>query len=116
MAPQGHRKVFYGEEGGRGLIKISAIIVDRWEKNLKKHWLKRTTALPKKQNLDQNINDSKPHICNSFFENKNSTCSSGHHQFFYSRICSKKISKPIKTIEKDHSFYNTVPRKKPHSF
>ena len=90
MAPQGHRKVFYGGEGG-GLIKISAIIIDRWEKIFKKHWLKCTTAIPKKQNLDQNINDSEPHIQNSFFENKISTCSSGHHHFFYSRICSKKF-------------------------
>ena len=31
-------------------------------KNLKLHWLKRPKAVPKKRNLDQKINYSKPHI------------------------------------------------------
>ena len=28
----------------------------------------------------------------------------------------QKVSKPAKSTEKDHSFYNTVSLKKPHSF
>ena len=45
-------------------------MVDQGQKNKKKkHWLKRPKATPQKRNLDQNINDSKSHICNSFFEN-----------------------------------------------
>ena len=35
----------------------------------KKHWLKRRRGVPKKRNLKQNINYSKPHIWNYFFEN-----------------------------------------------
>ena len=38
-------------------------------KNKKNHWLKRPKASPDKRNFDQNINDSKSHIWNSFFEN-----------------------------------------------
>ena len=29
---------------------------------------------------------------------------------------SNKVSEPTKTSKKDHSFYNTISRKKPHSF
>ena len=78
---------------------------------------------PKKESLDQNINTSKSYICNSFFENVISviqlwsTRSSGHHQsFFLFQIFQQKVSKSIKTSEKDHSFYNTVSFKKHHSF
>ena len=47
-----------------------ATMVDWRRKIKKKHLLKRPKAVPKKtRNLDQNINDSKSHICNSFFEN-----------------------------------------------
>ena len=43
-------------------------MVDRRQKIKKKHWLKRPKAVPKKRNLDQNINNSKSHIWNSFYE------------------------------------------------
>ena len=36
---------------------------------IKKHWLKRPRGVPKKQNLNQNINYSKSYIWNSFLEN-----------------------------------------------
>ena len=45
-----------------------AFMVARRQK-IKKHWLKRPKAVPKKRNLDQNINYSKSHIWNYFFEN-----------------------------------------------
>ena len=43
---------------------------------------------------------------------------SGHDQnfFFQFQIFWQKVSKPTKTSEKDHSFYNTVLLKKPHLF
>ena len=42
--------------------------VKMWVKKLKKrHWLKRLNAVPKKRNLDQNVNDAKCNIWNSFF-------------------------------------------------
>ena len=44
-------------------------MVGRQRKIKKKHWLKRPSAVPKKRNLNQNINYSKSHIWNSFFEN-----------------------------------------------
>ena len=43
-------------------------MVGQWEKIKKKHWLKHPERSPKKETLDQNINDSKSHIWNSFFE------------------------------------------------
>ena len=77
-------------------------MVDHQQKKIKKKTLKQS---PKKQNLDQNISDSKSHICNSFFENIFSTQSSGNHQIFLFQNLQQKISKSIKTSEKDHSFY-----------
>ena len=50
-------------------------------KNKKKHWLKRPKAVPKKTNLDQNINDSKSHIVIVF-----SKILFRHTQFFYIRL------------------------------
>ena len=44
-------------------------MVNRRQKIKKKDWLKRPKAAPLKRNLDQNINDSKSHICNYIFEN-----------------------------------------------
>ena len=73
---QGLRKLLYG---GR----------TKWKcEKLKKHWLKRPQAVPQSPingNLDQNINHSKSHIWNSFFENiiLGIQLSSGHHQSFY---------------------------------
>ena len=92
-------------------------------KNKKKHWLKPPRAVPQKTKFGPNINDSKSHICNSYFENITSGIrlwsapSSRHHQkFFLFQIFEQKVSKVIKTSEKDHSFYNTVTLKKSHSF
>ena len=68
----------------------------------KKHWLKRLNAVPKKRNLDQNVNDTKCNIWNSFlfflrilFRAYNflysSIRSGGHHQSFFSfRFSSRK--------------------------
>ena len=47
-------------------------MVKKKQKIKKKHWLKRPKAVSKKRNLDQNINDSKSHIWNSFFFFENS--------------------------------------------
>ena len=55
---QGRRKLFYG--GGGGWIKMSVAMVGRSPK---------TKSSSQKRNLDQNIDDSKSHITNSFFEN-----------------------------------------------
>ena len=52
-----------GGGGGSGEAEWSTM------KNKKKHWLKRPRAVSKKRNLNKNINYSKSHICNSFFEN-----------------------------------------------
>ena len=78
--------------------------------------------------MDQNINDTKSLVWNSFFENIISDI-----QLFY--ICpyvpvniitvflilaflaeSLKANNKTKTSKKDHSFYNTILLKKPHSF
>ena len=40
-----------------------------WTTKIKKHWLKRPRGVPKKRNLNQNINYSKSYIWNSFLEN-----------------------------------------------
>ena len=49
--------------------------------------------------------------------NFRSTRSSGHQQrFFLFQIFYQKVSKPTKTSEKDHSFFNTASLKKPHVF
>ena len=50
-------------------VKMLSTMVGRQRKIKKKHWLKRPSAVPKKRNLNQNINYSKSHIWNSFFEN-----------------------------------------------
>ena len=45
-------------------------MVDQGQKNFKKNaGYNALKQSPKKRNLDQNINDSKSYICNSFFEN-----------------------------------------------
>ena len=45
-------------------------MVDQGQKNLKKNaGYNALKQSPKKRNLDQNINDSKSYISNSFFEN-----------------------------------------------
>ena len=52
--------------GGRGLSNADH---HDWptQKKLKLRWLKRPETVPKKQNLDPKINDSKPHIASLFF-------------------------------------------------
>ena len=67
MYKQGRRKLFYG--GGGGEQKCWSPWLTDDEKLKKKHWLKCPKAVPKKRNLNQNINDSKSHIWNYFFEN-----------------------------------------------
>ena len=69
----------------------------------------------------QNLN-----ICNSFLENIISRACNlfifiHTHQwtsseFFYSRFSSRKFQGQQKLARKDHSFYNTVSLKTPHSF
>ena len=49
--------------------KMLATMVDRRKKYLKKHWLKCSKAVPQKTKIGSNINDSKSHIWNSFYEN-----------------------------------------------
>ena len=105
--------------------------------------LKRPKAVPKKRNLDQNINDSKSHIWSSFLKNIISGIRSlikfkkprkitsdffnkyifvqtfqwtSSEYFFYFRFSSIKPQSKQKTSEKDHLTYNTVSLKKPHSF
>ena len=39
-----------------------ATMVGRWRNISKSHWVKRPKTIPKKRNLDQEINYSKPHI------------------------------------------------------
>ena len=46
-----------------------ATMVIRRRKIKRKYWLKHPKAVPQKQNLDRNINDSKSHIWNYFIEN-----------------------------------------------
>ena len=67
-------------------------MVGRRRKVKRKQWLKDPKVVPQKTNLDQNINDSKSHIWNSFIENIisdtttflcSSTCSSGHHHSIF---------------------------------
>ena len=67
-------------------------MVGRRRKLKRKQWLKHPKVVPQKTNLDQNINDSKSHIWNSFIENIisdtttflcSSTCSSGHHHSIF---------------------------------
>ena len=81
-----------------------------------------------KKSLDQDINDSKTHIWNSFFENIISVSGTQLSYirphvsvdiirvFFNFLIFWQKVSRPTKTSEKVHSFYNTVLLKKPHLF
>ena len=86
-----------GGEGG-GWVKMSAITFNRRRKlKKKKDWLKRPKAVPIKWNVNQNINDSKSRICNSFFENIISGIKFNSHVpvdvikgFFYSRFCCRK--------------------------
>ena len=81
---------------------------------------------PKKRTLDQNINYSKSHIWNSFFEN----IILGIQIFFirphvpvdmirvfsYFRFSSRKSQSQQKLVKKDHTFYNKVLLKNTHSF
>ena len=99
--------------------------VGRRRKIGKKNLAKTPQSSPKKRNLDQNINDSKSHIWNSFFENIISAYSvfifvhtlqwTSSFSFNF-QIFKHKVSKPTKTREKWHSIYNTVSLKKRHSF
>ena len=53
-----------GAGAGRGVkLKMYSTIFDWRRKIEKKHRLKRLKAVPKNRNLDQNVNDSKSHIC-----------------------------------------------------
>ena len=84
----------------------------------KKHQLKRPKAVLQKTEFGPKCKYSTSHICNSFFENIISGI-----QLFYIRphvpvviirvsflfqIFQQRVSKPRKTSQKDHSFYNTV--------
>ena len=65
----------------------------------KKRWLKRPKQSSKKRNLNQNANDSKSHIWNSFFWRYfghatflySSTCSSQYQGFFISDFLAKSL-------------------------
>ena len=57
---QGRRKLFYGGGGGGGGML---------SRNVGHHGWNVLRQSPQKRNLDQNINDSKSHLWNSFFEN-----------------------------------------------
>ena len=48
--------------GGGGWVRRSATMIDQRQKKKKLQGLKRPKAVTKKQNLDQKINDWKPHI------------------------------------------------------
>ena len=95
-----------------------ATMVGQRQKIKKTNWQKQS---PKKQNLDKNINDSKSHVWNSFLENIHSDI-----QLFYIRsnvpveiirvfLISDLLAESLKA-KKDHSVYNTVLLRKPHSF
>ena len=118
---QGRRKLFYGGGGGGGgWVKISATMVGGRRKIKKKHWLKRPRGVPKKRNLNQNINYSESHIWNSFFENsisgtykvfifvqKFKFLSSGHHQRFFfliSEFLAESSTKPFRDARELHSW------------
>ena len=60
-----------GNLGGQNkdLVKMSATMVGQRKKIKRKHWLKRSKAVPKRRNLDQNIYDSNSHIWSSFLKN-----------------------------------------------
>ena len=75
---------------------------DQRRETLKAHWMKRSKTVQKRpRNMNQKINHSKTLYLEFIF---------------YFQIFCQKISKPTKYIKKDHSFYNTIPPKKPHSF
>ena len=98
------RKLFYVERAEK---KILATMVGQRPKINKKHW-RRPKAVPKKRHLDQNRNDSKSHIRNSFLEyivwgrQFLSTRSSEHHQsfFFNFRFSSRKSKSQQKLAKK----------------
>ena len=118
---------------GQGYRKLLTVMgVGGLTKNVSHHnWLSKIFCWNSllKENLEQTINDSKFHICHSFFfENFISVSSiqlflylstrfSGHFPrfFFNIQIFQQKVAKPAKTSENVHSFYNTVSLKKPHS-
>ena len=53
-----------------GWVKMSVTMVDQGQKIKKKNTgYNALEQSPKNRNLDQNVNDSKSHIFNSFFEN-----------------------------------------------
>ena len=61
---------WWGEGGGGGLNMNKNVAHHGWRQKIKKKKLAKTPqSCPHKRNLDKNINDSKYHIWNSFFEN-----------------------------------------------
>ena len=119
---QGRRKLLYGAGAEQKCRPAWLAHV----KNFKKHWLKHSKTVPKKRNLDQNINDSKT----SYLEFFSGKYYFGHakvlylfrrsiryHQsfFLFSDFVVGSI-KAKKTSKIDHTFYNTVLFKKIHSF
>ena len=72
MRRQGRRKLFHVAGGGlsKNVDNRGCPTTKNYKKNnkKKKNWLKSPKDVPKKWTLDQNINDSKTHIWDSFFE------------------------------------------------
>ena len=112
---QGRREGVGGE-----WVKMPTTVVGWW----RKIWLYQS---PKKQNLNQNTNDSKPRIWNSWFcffkkilfqfrAYNFSYLSLGFSVHYQSFFYFSKVLKPTETSEKVHSFYDTVLLKKSHFF
>ena len=55
-------KLGEGAGASGGWVRMMVIMFKQWWKKLKVNWLKHPQESPKKRNLDQKINDSKPHI------------------------------------------------------
>ena len=104
---QGRRSLFY-DEGLSKNIGHQGWPTAKIKKNT--HWLKHPKAVPRKRNLDHNINDSKSSVW--IFILKNIMVI---RVVFISAFLAESL-KANKTSKKDHSFYNTVSLKKPHSF